>query len=332
MSSHLLEIQPRELKFIFELQKQNNCTVRLINKTDQHVAYKVKTTSPKKYCVKPNIGVIQPKEACDFVVIMQAQQAAPPDMICKDKFLIQSTIVPAGTMEGDVTSDMFAKEDGKHVEERKLKVIFVSPPQSPVLSPINGTMKQMSANETSAVGDKLLSQEERLNSQYAVDEHQVESKKVRDDYVKSVKEREFEPIKDVILEPIKTEASAMMKDMACKPKDLETIPMLNEKVKGVRDMHSGTERDIEQLKLVKDVNEMQTKLHDLESKLSKAEVTISKLTEERKLTIQETEILQKELALLRTQKVERRAQVGFPFLFVCMVALVSVVFGYSLNA
>ena len=39
-------------------------------------------------------------------VTMQAQRMAPPDMLCKDKFLIQSTVVPVGTTEDDITSDM----------------------------------------------------------------------------------------------------------------------------------------------------------------------------------------------------------------------------------
>ena len=37
---------------------------------------------------------------------MQAQRIVPPDMLCKDKFLIQSTIVPSGTTEEDITASM----------------------------------------------------------------------------------------------------------------------------------------------------------------------------------------------------------------------------------
>lgn len=37
---------------------------------------------------------------------MQAQRVAPPDLVCKDKFLIQSMVVPFGTAEEDITSDM----------------------------------------------------------------------------------------------------------------------------------------------------------------------------------------------------------------------------------
>ena len=35
---------------------------------------------------------------------MQPQREAPEDMVCKDKFLIQSTKVPAETISEDVTS------------------------------------------------------------------------------------------------------------------------------------------------------------------------------------------------------------------------------------
>jgi hypothetical protein len=37
---------------------------------------------------------------------MQAQKVAPHDMVCKDKFLIQSAIVPVGTTEKDITPSM----------------------------------------------------------------------------------------------------------------------------------------------------------------------------------------------------------------------------------
>lgn len=40
------------------------------------------------------------------VVTMQAPRAAPPDMECRDKFLIQSTIVSSGTTDEDITASM----------------------------------------------------------------------------------------------------------------------------------------------------------------------------------------------------------------------------------
>ncbi|KAJ6353962.1 hypothetical protein OIU76_002899 [Salix suchowensis] len=104
--AQLLEIQPQELKFVAEVKKQSSCSICLTNNTYHNVAFKVKTTTPKKYCVRPNVGVIDPKSTCEFIVTMQAQKVAPPVMVCKDKFLIQSTVVPVGTTEKDITSKL----------------------------------------------------------------------------------------------------------------------------------------------------------------------------------------------------------------------------------
>ncbi|XP_050373587.1 vesicle-associated protein 2-2-like [Argentina anserina] len=156
ITTELLDVQPNELQFTFEVMKQSTCTLQLGNRSDQYVAFKVKTTSPKKYCVRPNAGIIKPKATCDFTVTMQAQKVAPPELQCKDKFLIQCTVIPFGISEEDVTSDMFAKDSGKYVEEKKLRVVLTSPPPSPEYLPVNGEQKEDLCYETSLQKDKVL--------------------------------------------------------------------------------------------------------------------------------------------------------------------------------
>ncbi|KAM7472728.1 hypothetical protein LguiA_010911 [Lonicera macranthoides] len=311
MSTELLEVQPQELKFIFELKKQSSCSIRLINKSNYHVAFKVKTTSPKKYCVRPNTGIIEPKSTCDFTVMMQAQRVIPPDMICKDKFLLQDTVVPAGTADEDITSSMFNKDGGKYVEERKLRVILVSPPHSPVLSPMNGKLNLAPAYEALTLEDQVLSKVENLSPRHTVRERlkdhvlsQVENLSPRHTVTEDVKESKVENGEEV--EPAKDAEAA----------------------------ESKTRRDFEELKLVKDIEEMKSKLNELELKLSQAGLTILKLTEERGVAAQEGRILREELAQLSSSSSKReirRVQVGFPLLFVCMVAIVSVTLGYLLH-
>ncbi|CAN6232642.1 unnamed protein product, partial [Urochloa humidicola] len=126
-AGELLGIDPIELRFPFELNKQISCTLHLTNKTDKQVAFKVKTTSPKKYCVRPNNGIVAPRSTADVVVTMQAQREAPLDMQCKDKFLVQSAIVAKEIMPKEVTGDMFIKESGNVVDEVKLKVVYITP-------------------------------------------------------------------------------------------------------------------------------------------------------------------------------------------------------------
>ncbi|PIN06485.1 VAMP-associated protein involved in inositol metabolism [Handroanthus impetiginosus] len=128
-----LGIQPSELKFPFELRKQSSCSMQLTNKTDQFIAFKVKTTNPKKYSVRPNAGIVLPNSVCNVTVTMQAQKEAPPDMQCRDKFLVQSVIAPNGATNKDVTAEMFNREDGKFVDEFRLRVALIpANPPSPV--------------------------------------------------------------------------------------------------------------------------------------------------------------------------------------------------------
>nr|CAB3482187.1 unnamed protein product [Digitaria exilis] len=120
-SASFLEIQPSELAFPFEIMKQSSCSMQLTNKTEHYVAFKVKTTNPKQYCVRPNIGVVLPGSTCDVT----AQKELPPDMQCKDKFLVQSVAAENGATAQDINAAMFNKEPGKVVDEFKLRVVYV---------------------------------------------------------------------------------------------------------------------------------------------------------------------------------------------------------------
>jgi len=102
----------------------------------------VKTTNPKQYCVRPNIGVVLPGSTCDvtgstqihnivkqwldarkstyvnsnmyvcllnlclLLVTMQAQKASPSDMQCKDKFLVQSVVAENGATAQEINAAM----------------------------------------------------------------------------------------------------------------------------------------------------------------------------------------------------------------------------------
>ncbi|KAL3499719.1 hypothetical protein ACH5RR_038812 [Cinchona calisaya] len=133
-TTQLISVQPDELHFQFELEKQSFCDLKVANTTEHHVAFKVKTTSPRKYFVRPNTGVIQPWDSCVIRVTLQAQREYPPDMQCKDKFLLQGTIVPPNTDVDELPQNTFSKESGNAIEERKLKVVYLSPNPATVIS------------------------------------------------------------------------------------------------------------------------------------------------------------------------------------------------------
>ncbi|GMH42834.1 hypothetical protein BSKO_10753 [Bryopsis sp. KO-2023] len=128
-----LLISPSELKFRFQLGKTIPTQIILYNPTAERYAFKVKTTSPKKYCVRPSSGFVEPQSNRHVEVIMQCQKEYPTDLgNCKDKFLLQSVAAPGD--ERDVTPAMFEKGKGRDVKESKLKVLLEGPPAPP--SPI----------------------------------------------------------------------------------------------------------------------------------------------------------------------------------------------------
>ncbi|XP_045788388.1 vesicle-associated protein 2-1-like isoform X2 [Trifolium pratense] len=127
IGNSFITINPPELRFQFELEQQTFCDLKVSNKTEYFVAFKVKTTSPKKYFVRPNTGVIHPWDSCIIRVTLQAQQEYPPNMQCKDKFLIQTTTLDSNTDVDDLPPDTFNKDSGKLTEELKLRVVYVSP-------------------------------------------------------------------------------------------------------------------------------------------------------------------------------------------------------------
>lgn len=62
----------------------------------------------------------------------------------------------------------FNKDDGKYIEEIKLKVALISPPESPVLSPINGMLKQEPLLGASVLRDPVFSKVENTTPPHMV--------------------------------------------------------------------------------------------------------------------------------------------------------------------
>lgn len=107
--------------------------MQLTNTTGDRVAFKVKTTSPKKYCVRPSSGIIEPNGVKEVQVILQSQREPPVSYAdCRDKFLVQCIKVDASVTE--VSSELFDPAKAKEMKQTKLKVVMIPPakPPSPV--------------------------------------------------------------------------------------------------------------------------------------------------------------------------------------------------------
>ncbi|KAL2534587.1 Vesicle-associated protein 2-2 [Abeliophyllum distichum] len=337
MSTQLVEIQPRELKFTVEAMKQSSCTVHLTNVTDQHIGFKVKTTSPKKYCVRPNVGIIKPESVCSFTVTMQAQKSAPVDMQCKDKFLIQCTIVPSDTTEEEIPPKFAkAKDNENYMEETKLRVVLTSPPHSPVLLPVNGVLKPEPSYETSMQKDKLQMGVESSPPELLVknvEDVKMATNREGSRSPKAVENFKLLPTEDEEFSPSKEESRQAEDVEVAKSRQVEDVEVTKStQVEDVEVTKSRHVEDVEVKMLSEDIQELKSKISALDSKLIEAEHTIMKLKEEKSSTIHGKETLKQELAMLRRSKGMIKVQVGFPPLFVCMVALICLTVGFLLCA
>eukprot|EP00833_Pecoramyces_ruminatium_P008620 jgi/Orpsp1_1/1182652/evm.model.c7180000082121.1 len=59
--------------------------------SDQIVGFKIKTTSPHSFCVRPSVGKVLPNEKAEISIYIRSHDL---NVIKNDKFLIQTTIIP----------------------------------------------------------------------------------------------------------------------------------------------------------------------------------------------------------------------------------------------
>ncbi|XP_053623807.1 vesicle-associated membrane protein-associated protein A-like isoform X3 [Plodia interpunctella] len=128
MPNQVLTIEPQnELKFKVDssgLFEQGYTTyMRLINPSSDTVLFKIKTTAPKKYCVRPNSGVLEPNSKVEIAITPQPVYVEPNEKN-KHKFMVQSIIAP----EGKTNIDQVWKEiSPDQLMDYKLKCVFETP-------------------------------------------------------------------------------------------------------------------------------------------------------------------------------------------------------------
>lgn len=114
---------PNELEFRGPFTQPVSSVMFLTNPSDRKVCFKIKTTAPKKYCVKPNSGVIDPDEKVKISVSLQPFDFVPQEKN-KHKFMVQAMYAP----EGEFHQDLLWKEvDSGQLVDSKLKCVFVMP-------------------------------------------------------------------------------------------------------------------------------------------------------------------------------------------------------------
>lgn len=122
-----VELDPNELGFRRPFTSEVSQILKIRNPNNHPVAFKVKTTAPKQYCVRPNSGRIEPDHEVEVQVLLQAMKQDPPaDTKCRDKFLVQAVPI-SGDKEFASVADIWDSVEKSDIVERKIRVTFLSP-------------------------------------------------------------------------------------------------------------------------------------------------------------------------------------------------------------
>jgi len=121
-----LDILPaNEIRFDLLVGQTLEKSLFLKNNSDYAVAFKVKTTAPKRYCVRPNSSVIKAHESMQVRIVMQPlKELPPPGQPFKDKFLVQACQTTAAT---DDAKAIFESTDKDAIIDQKLLCTFNIP-------------------------------------------------------------------------------------------------------------------------------------------------------------------------------------------------------------
>lgn len=121
----LLKIEPSsELDFFGPFVAVQLSTITLTNPTDELITFKVKTTVPKRYCVRPSCGVVEPSETVNVTVMLQPFDCENSEKN-KHKFMIQSMVADSSCT---ANLEQFWKDaDPANISDTRLKCTLRMP-------------------------------------------------------------------------------------------------------------------------------------------------------------------------------------------------------------
>lgn len=140
----VLSLEPQhELRFRGPFTNVVTTNLKLGNPTDRNVCFKVKTTAPRRYCVRPNSGVIDAGASINVSVMLQPFEYDPNEK-SKHKFMVQSLFAPTDTSDMETIWKEAKPED---LMDSKLRCVFELPTEND--KPCDGELHEVAATAAS---------------------------------------------------------------------------------------------------------------------------------------------------------------------------------------
>lgn len=121
----LLLDPPNELRFKGPFDDYVTVSLTIRNPTEKRIAFKIKTTAPKRYCVKPNSGVLDPNQLMKVNVLLQPFNYDPNEKN-KHKFMVQYLYLNDEEIQLSVNEilNMWKDVSSSRLLDLKLKCLF----------------------------------------------------------------------------------------------------------------------------------------------------------------------------------------------------------------
>uniref|UniRef100_A0A8C7W6R9 Vesicle-associated membrane protein-associated protein A n=1 Tax=Oncorhynchus mykiss TaxID=8022 RepID=A0A8C7W6R9_ONCMY len=117
---------PCDLRFKGPFTDVVTTNLKLKNPSDRSVCFKVKTTAPKRYCVRPNSGIIDVGATVTISVMLQPFDYDPNEK-SKHKFMVQSIFALPNVAEMDA---MWKDVKPHDLMDSKLRCVFDLPSEN----------------------------------------------------------------------------------------------------------------------------------------------------------------------------------------------------------
>ncbi|XP_041564431.1 motile sperm domain-containing protein 2 isoform X1 [Drosophila elegans] len=128
-SEAMLQIDPKE--FVNFNSKNAEATLNLKSIAKSAVTYKIQTTSPEKFRVRPRCGIIQPNQEASINIWLKSEHQLSAES--KDKFLVMAMVAPSSECCGSDVTDLWRNKSPSavDVEQHRLVCRFDAPKAPP---------------------------------------------------------------------------------------------------------------------------------------------------------------------------------------------------------
>nr|XP_022343129.1 vesicle-associated membrane protein/synaptobrevin-binding protein-like isoform X2 [Crassostrea virginica] len=177
-TEQVLKLTPDgELRFRGPFTDVVTADLKLSNPSEKRVLFKVKTTAPKRYCVRPNSGIIEPNQSVSVAVMLQPFDYDPEEKN-KHKFMVQTMYAPDGPIESQ--EQLWKEATPEKLMGSKLKCVFEMPADSGSQAPVSkASIVDSETGKKDEDVQRLQTEVKRLNEENAkLKESEVRLRKV----------------------------------------------------------------------------------------------------------------------------------------------------------